>query len=91
MFSLESPQQGDSNEYTQYTIFQYRKENLPKLPQICYYGICSKGLKNEFETVVVNEPSVFEPLKFYCIYFKLQQKVESEMGSYTGHHFYKRP
>ena len=26
----------------------------------------SKGLKNEFETAVVNEPSVFEPLKFYC-------------------------
>ena len=29
----------------------------------------SYGLKNEFETVVVNEPSVFEPLKFYCIFF----------------------
>ena len=27
----------------------------------------SKGLKNEFETAVVDEPSVFEPLKFYCI------------------------
>ena len=26
------------------------------------------GLKNEFETAVVNEPSVFEPLKVYCIY-----------------------
>ena len=23
--------------------------------------------KNEFETAVVNEPSVFEPFKFYCI------------------------
>ena len=32
-------------------------------------GFCSKGPKNEFETAVVNEPSVFEPLKFYCIYF----------------------
>ena len=31
------------------------------------YGIFSKGLRNEFETAVVNEPSVFEPLKFYCI------------------------
>ena len=29
-------------------------------------GFCSKGLKNEFETAVVNEPSVFEPLKVYC-------------------------
>ena len=51
----------------QYTILQYKKENIPKLSQICNYGICSKGLKNEFETAMVNEPSVFEPLKFYCI------------------------
>ena len=27
----------------------------------------SKALKNEFETAIVNEPSVFEPLKLYCI------------------------
>ena len=67
MFSLESPQRGDSNEYTHYSIFQYKKENIPKLSQICNYGICSKGLKNEFETAVVNEPSEFEPSKFYCI------------------------
>ena len=26
----------------------------------------SEGLKNEFETAVVNETSVFEPSKFYC-------------------------
>ena len=66
MFSLESPQRGDFNEFTQYTIFQYKNENRHKLCQICNNGICSKGLKNEFETAVVNEPSVFEPLKFYC-------------------------
>ena len=30
-------------------------------------GFCSKGLKNEFETAVVNEPPVFEPLKFYDV------------------------
>ena len=44
-----------------------KKENHPKLFQICIYKICSKGLKKEFETAVVNEPSVFELLKFYCI------------------------
>ena len=27
-----------------------------------------KGLKKAFETAVVNEPSVFEPLKFYCTF-----------------------
>ena len=43
-----------------------KKENHPKLSQICNYGISSKGPKNEFETAVVNKPSVFEPLKFYC-------------------------
>ena len=29
-------------------------------------GVFSWGLKNEFETAMVNESSVFEPLKFYC-------------------------
>ena len=66
MYSLESPREGDSNEYIQYTISQHKKESHPKLFQICNYGICSKGLKKEFQTAVVNEPSVFEPLKFYC-------------------------
>ena len=40
------------------------KLNYPKSAAM---GLFSYGLKNEFETVVVNEPSVFEPLKFYCI------------------------
>ena len=26
-----------------------------------------QGIKNEFETAAVNEPSKFEPLKVYCI------------------------
>ena len=68
-FSLESPHQGDSNENTPYTIFIINTKNHPKLPKICSYGILSKGLKNEFETAVVNESSVFEPLKFYCILY----------------------
>ena len=66
MFSLESPHRGDSNVYTQYTIFNMNKEKHPKITQICSYGSFSRGLKNEFETAMVNEPSVFEPLKFYC-------------------------
>ena len=36
------------------------------IPNLQLWGFFSKGLKNEFETAVVNEPSVFEPLKFYC-------------------------
>ena len=30
-------------------------------------GFFSLGLKHEYETAMVNEPSVFEPLKFHCI------------------------
>ena len=29
-------------------------------------GSVPKGPKNEFETALVNEPSVFQPPKFYC-------------------------
>ena len=67
MFSFESPHRGDSNEYIEYTIFNMKKEKHPKLSQICSYRIFSEGLKNSFEAAVVNELSVFEPLKFYCI------------------------
>ena len=68
MFSFESPHRGDSNEYTQYmyTIFDTKKKITLNYPKSTNMGFCSKGLKKEFETAVVNEPSVFEPLKFYC-------------------------
>ena len=66
MFSLESPHRGDSKKNTKHTIFIIKKEIHPKLSHIFSNGIFSRGLKNEFEITVVNEPSVFEPLKFYC-------------------------
>ena len=62
LFSIESPHRGDSNEYIHYTLSQYEKENHPKLSTAMGF---SKEPKNEFETVVVNEPSVFEPPKVY--------------------------
>ena len=58
--------------------YQYKNENHPKLSQIYSYCICSKGPKNEFKTDVVNEPSVFEPWKFYC---NLQIKL-----GFSGNH-----
>ena len=70
MFSLELPHRGDSNEYTQHAIINIKKKitlNYPKYNDVCSY-VFSKGLKNKFETAVVSEPSVFEPLKFYCTY-----------------------
>ena len=66
MFSLESPHRGDSNEYTQYTIFNMKKKNTLNYPKSAAMGFFPKGHKNELETAMVNEPEVFEPLKFYC-------------------------
>ena len=71
--SLESPHRGDSNEYPQHAIINIKKKinlNYPKYNNVCSDRIFPKGLKNEFEKAVINEPSVFEPLKFYCIVIK---------------------
>ena len=49
---------------------QYKKKitrNIPKYNNVCSYDNFCQGLNNEFEIAQVNEPSVFEPLKFYCI------------------------
>ena len=66
MFSLESSHRGNSNEYTKFTIFSIKKKITLNYPKYAAMGFFSKGLKNEFETAVVKEPSVFELLKFYC-------------------------
>ena len=63
VFLLESPHGGDSNEYTQYTIF-----NIKKYLKFAAMGLFPRDSKNEIETAVVNEPSVFELQKFFCIY-----------------------
>ena len=47
--------------YTQYTVFNIKKS----FPKSAARGFFFKGFKIEFEIAVVNEPSVFEPLKFY--------------------------
>ena len=80
-FSLESPHLSDSNKYTQYTFFNTKKENHLKLSQICSYGMFSMGAQNEFETAVVNEPPVFEPLKVCCITFVADRKITFQFRS----------
>ena len=71
MFSLELPHRCDSHENTQYTISNIKKKIILNHPKSAAMGFCSKGLKDEFEIAVVNEPSVFEPLKFHCIGFDI--------------------
>ena len=67
VFSLESPHQGDSNEYTCHLL--YKKRKSPKIITNLHGMSSLQGTQNEFEIAVVNEPSVFEPLKFYCMCF----------------------
>ena len=62
MFSLESPHRGDSKEYAQYTVFNIKKQITLNYPKSAVMRFIPQGLKNEFETAMVNEPSVFEPL-----------------------------
>ena len=57
--------------YIKYTIFNIKKRETPWIILNRQLGDISKGLKNEFETAVVNEPSVFEPLKVYHIYIHM--------------------
>ena len=69
VFSLESPHRGDFNEHIQYIILIIEKKITLDYPKSAAMGFFSLGLKNKFETAMVNEPSVLEPLKFYCTYF----------------------
>ena len=67
MLCVLNSHRSDSNEHKQYTIVNIKKKITLNYPKSAAMGFCSKGLKKEFETVVVNETSVFEPLKFHCI------------------------
>ena len=61
------------------------KENQLKLSQICSYRIFFKGLKDEFETAVVNESSVFEPVKFYCIFICTKKNISAIAAMHDSH------
>ena len=45
MFSIESPHRGDSNEYTQYTIFNMKKKNTINYPKSAAMGLFPKDSK----------------------------------------------
>ena len=60
MFLLEPPHRGNSNEYTQYTIFNITWKITLNYPKSAAMGFFPK---HEFETAMVNKPLVFETLK----------------------------
>ena len=69
VFSLESPHRGDSNEYTQHTIVNIKNKitlNYPQYDNVCSHGMFFQGTQERVRNSHGNEPSVFEPFKFYC-------------------------
>ena len=66
--------------------FQYKKRritiNCPKSAAKVFSQGLSRG-KRAIETAVVNEPSVFEPLKFYCICIYLVHVLLRVLGNYA--------
>ena len=55
VLSLESPHRGDSNKILNIPFSNKKKKITLSYPKSSAMGFY-KGLKNEFETVVVNEP-----------------------------------
>ena len=72
MFSLELPQ-----------LSILKKKNTLKYPKFAAMGFFFRGTQNEFEIALVNEPSGFEPLKFYCIMLETSFETNYMQGS-TG-------
>ena len=58
--------------HTQHSVFNIEKKITLNHPKSAAMGFFSKGLKSKFETGMVNKPSVFKPLKFYCSCFITQ-------------------
>ena len=55
------------------SIFSLKRKITLNYPKSAATGLFSWRLKHEFGTAVVNEPSVFEQLKFYCIYIQYRR------------------
>ena len=79
VYSLESPHRGDSNECTQHTFAIWKKKMSLNYPFVVFGGNPC-GLKNVFDSSMVNEPSGFEPLKFYCIQLNFGNRAATCLG-----------
>ena len=62
VFSFESPPRGDSNQNTKYTIFNTKKKITLNYPKSAAMGFFPRDSRTSSK-----QPSVFEPLKCYCI------------------------
>ena len=65
--SLESPHRGNSNEYTQYTIFNIKKKVTVNYPKSAAMGLFLGTQERVRNSRGTGERSVFEALNCYCI------------------------
>ena len=61
-----------------------RKKSLKYFLNICFHALSEefpRKSKNEFESTMVNEPSVQESFQFYCTWYKEQQRSRRACAS----------
>ena len=61
-----------SLESLQYTIFVIKQKITLDYLKYAAKGFFTRDSRMSLKTAVVNEPSVFKPLKFYCIFFSMK-------------------
>ena len=69
VFSFESPHGGDSNEYTQYTIFSMKKKNTinySKSAAMAFFPGTQERGRNSYGKRAITVRAI-KVLKFYCI------------------------
>ena len=91
VFSLESPHRGDSNEYTQYTIFNMKKKNTlnhPKSAAMGFFHVAQEWVRNSCGKWAISVRAT-EVLLYYrtC----LLQKKNTNLCQYTGARMEKVP
>ena len=66
MFSLESPHRGNSNEFTQYTIFNMKTKNTLNYPKFAAMGFF-QGTQERVRNSHGKRDISVRAIKFYCI------------------------
>ena len=75
VFSLESPHRGDSNENTQYTIFNMNKRNTLNYPKSAAKGLFFQGTQERVQnsrgkrdiSVRATEVQLYRQFKLKCV------------------------
>ena len=71
MFLLELPQRGNSNESNNIPFLNIKMKIILNYVKSATMGFIPRDPRTSSKTAVVNEPSVFEPLKFYCTFAQI--------------------